>query len=339
MPKVSVIVPVYKVEKYLDRCVQSLLNQTLKDIEIILVDDGSPDRCPQMCDEYAKADSRIKVVHKQNAGLGFARNTGLEVATGEYVTYCDSDDWLDDNAYEGIYSQCIDDNLDICCFQHRRVDAKGNKIEQPAVKEEFFVGSSQIQKFLLGLIGRDYSDCESRNYGMSSCMALFRRNLVLNSGVRYPSERKIASEDLVFMVNFVPFAEKVKISPLVYYNYYINPESISQNYSEAKHERLMALLSEIESYCNRHFPKEDYKNHLYFQQLRIFKIILKNLSLSKLSIFKKIRMIRKECANTILNDLYDEKSLAKYPMTERLYIKSMKNKWAMFFILLYKLKK
>ena len=93
-PKVSVIVPIYNVEKYLDECMVSLLNQTLKDIEIILVDDESPDNCPKMCDEYANKDKRVKVVHKKNGGLGFARNSGLDVATGEYVAFIDSDDWI-----------------------------------------------------------------------------------------------------------------------------------------------------------------------------------------------------------------------------------------------------
>ena len=94
-PKVSIIVPIYNVERFLDRCMDSLLNQTLKDIEIIMVDDGSPDNCPQMCDEYAKNDSRVKVIHKKNAGLGMARNSGLEIATGEYVAFVDSDDYVD----------------------------------------------------------------------------------------------------------------------------------------------------------------------------------------------------------------------------------------------------
>ena len=94
-PKVSIVVPVYRVECYLDRCVQSLVNQTLKEIEIILVDDGSPDKCPQMCDEYAKKDYRVKVIHKQNAGLGMACNSGIEVATGDYIAFCDSDDYVD----------------------------------------------------------------------------------------------------------------------------------------------------------------------------------------------------------------------------------------------------
>ena len=103
-PKVSVIVPIYNVEKYLDRCMQSVLNQTLKDIEIIMVDDGSPDNCPSMCDEYARKDNRIKVIHKKNGGLGFARNSGLEIATGEYVAFIDSDDFIDTSMYETLYN-------------------------------------------------------------------------------------------------------------------------------------------------------------------------------------------------------------------------------------------
>ena len=93
-PKVSVVVPVYRVEQYLDRCMQSLLTQTLREIEIVLVDDGSPDLCPQMCDAYAAQDDRVRVYHKQNNGLGMARNDGMDRATGEYVTFVDSDDYV-----------------------------------------------------------------------------------------------------------------------------------------------------------------------------------------------------------------------------------------------------
>ena len=105
-PKVSIIVPVYKVEQYLDSCVHSLLNQTLKDIEIILVDDGSPDKCPIICDLYAQKDTRVKVIHKTNEGLGMARNSGIEFATGEYITFCDSDDYVDLETYETVYQIC-----------------------------------------------------------------------------------------------------------------------------------------------------------------------------------------------------------------------------------------
>lgn len=111
-PKVSVIVPIYNVEKYLDECIVSLLNQTLEDIEIILVDDESPDNCPKMCDEYANKDKRVKVIHKKNGGLGFARNSGLDVATGEYVAFIDSDDFIDLDMIEHLYNVATEYNAD-----------------------------------------------------------------------------------------------------------------------------------------------------------------------------------------------------------------------------------
>ena len=112
-PLISVIVPIYNVEKYLARCVDSIVNQTYKNLEIILVDDGSPDRCPQMCDDYAKKDSRIKVVHKKNGGLSDARNAGMAVATGEYISFIDSDDYVSDDFFECLLDVMNKENSDI----------------------------------------------------------------------------------------------------------------------------------------------------------------------------------------------------------------------------------
>lgn len=117
-PKVSIIVPVYNVEKYLDRCMQSLLGQTLKELEIILVDDGSPDNSPALCDNYESASDNlhwpiIKVIHKINEGLGFARNSGLEIATGEYIAFLDSDDFVDVNMYEQLYLKAKAKDIDV----------------------------------------------------------------------------------------------------------------------------------------------------------------------------------------------------------------------------------
>lgn len=120
-PKVSIIVPIYNVAAYLQRCMDSLLNQTLRDIEIILVDDGSPDNCPQMCDEYAKQDNRIKVIHKKNEGLGYARNTGLEATCGEFIAFIDSDDYVDVSMYETLYNRAIENQSDaVFCGMQRR---------------------------------------------------------------------------------------------------------------------------------------------------------------------------------------------------------------------------
>ena len=112
-PKISVIVPVYKVEKYLDKCVESIVNQTYKNLEIILVDDGSPDNCPAMCDEWAEKDERIRVIHKENGGVSSARNAALEVATGDYIGFVDSDDWIEPDMYEYLFQNAIENGAAI----------------------------------------------------------------------------------------------------------------------------------------------------------------------------------------------------------------------------------
>lgn len=121
--KISVIVPIYKVENYLNRCVESIRKQTYRNLEIILVDDGSPDACGEMCDRYAQEDSRIRVIHKENGGLSDARNAGIEVATGEYIAFVDSDDWIDDKMYEVLYSTLLKYNADIAECSYRNLYA------------------------------------------------------------------------------------------------------------------------------------------------------------------------------------------------------------------------
>ena len=97
---ISIVIPVYKVELYLEKCIESIINQTYKNLEIIIVDDGSPDNCPQICDEYSKKDKRIKVIHKENGGLSDARNAGIDIATGKYIAFVDSDDYVSDDYVE-----------------------------------------------------------------------------------------------------------------------------------------------------------------------------------------------------------------------------------------------
>ena len=132
MPIVSIIVPVYKVEKYIHRCVESLVNQTLRDIEIILVDDGSPDHCPEICEQLAKKDNRIKVVHKTNGGLSSARNAGMEVACGKYIGFVDSDDELELDMYEKMVAKAEEYRVDFVMADYIRIFANGKiqKVQQ-----------------------------------------------------------------------------------------------------------------------------------------------------------------------------------------------------------------
>ena len=113
IPKISIVVPVYNVEKYLDKCINSILNQTLSEFELILIDDGSKDSSGLICDKYAESDKRIKVIHKSNGGISSARNVGLDVAKGKYIGFVDSDDWIERDMYELLYNICEDNNCDI----------------------------------------------------------------------------------------------------------------------------------------------------------------------------------------------------------------------------------
>ena len=128
MPVISVMVPIYKVEAYLDRCVRSITEQTYKNTEIILVDDGSPDNCPHLCDAWAERDSRIKVIHKDNGGLSDARNAGLEAATGEYISFIDSDDFIAPEFLSELYSAMTESGADIAECSVTYVDEEGSEL-------------------------------------------------------------------------------------------------------------------------------------------------------------------------------------------------------------------
>lgn len=135
--KFSIIIPVYKVELYLRQCINSVLNQSYKDFELILVDDGSPDNCPVICDEYASRDIRVKVIHKSNGGLSDARNAGLDIAKGEYVLFLDSDDWWDDVlALEKINLKIKDTDADLIIIGMKKFFSKKNVLVMNCIPQK-----------------------------------------------------------------------------------------------------------------------------------------------------------------------------------------------------------
>lgn len=138
MPDVSVIVPVYKVEPYLRQCLDSLIGQTKQEIEIILIDDGSPDNCGQICEEYAKKDSRIKVFHQENQGLAQTRNNGLEASTADYIMFVDSDDWVAPTFCEQAYQLITEKHADMVIFEYSQIKAgKALKSHNPTIQEGY----------------------------------------------------------------------------------------------------------------------------------------------------------------------------------------------------------
>lgn len=233
-PKVSIIVPIYNVEKYLDRCIQSLVNQTLNDIEIILVDDGSPDNCPSMCDEYAQKDNRIKVIHKQNAGLGYARNSGLEIATGKYVAFVDSDDYVDTTMYESLYkgTELINPDAIFCGFKTEV--AKGVWHESREVEQDQLWEGNDVKEFMYNMIASGKGVKQERLYQMSVWHAIYKREIITNNKLVFPSERDVVSEDIPFQVDFLKNANKVLYLNAHFYYYCLNETSLSFTFKKEK---------------------------------------------------------------------------------------------------------
>lgn len=337
MYKVSVIIPIFNVESYLERCIESVIHQTLKDIEIILVDDKSPDRCPAICDVYSLKDSRIKVIHKNhNEGLGFARNSGLEIATGEYVTFLDSDDWVEKQTYEYLYDIVTNKHLDICYFQHRRVDKKGGIIKQVNKNvEEFFYGRKQVDNFLLEMVAPHPSEHLESKYSMSVCMGIFKTAIIKENSIQFKSERSCASEDLEFHIRLLPFINSVGVIPKVFYNYLMNENSLSTSYNELKFQRMLSFLDLIKTELQELFP-DNYEPHYFGQILRIYKKIIRKESEQSLPMNQRLARIRKICSGSRLEILYNSPICHQYSLRNRLYIFCMKYKLAFIFLLYYR---
>lgn len=328
MPKISIIVPIYNVEKYLDRCMTSLLNQTLKDIEIIMVDDASPDNCPKMCDEYAKKDNRIKVIHKKNAGLGFARNSGLEIATGEYIAFVDSDDYVDVGMYETLYQRAQDENFDIV-FSGVIREWYGGKISKEFISDKVFKGK-QIITLLGDMIASSPEIKEECSINASVWTSIYKRDVLIKAGIKFKSERDIISEDIVFHVELLPYCDSICYYPDAFYHYCYNEASLTHNFNEHKIYANFALYEEILRILMR-------RNFCFFRYraMRFFigysrGIILRNILISNIPISEKKRMCN------IVYDYAGWKEIFElYPIKKISFLKRMiliTIKYRLFFI-------
>lgn len=240
---ISVIVPIYNVEKYLKNCLDSILNQTYKNLEIILCDDGSTDTCPKICDEYAKKDSRIKVIHKKNGGLSDARNAGLEIATGEYITFVDSDDFLFSDMIEILYKLCekYKAEFSMCqCVHCKESDMilSVQKPINPIENEEVFEKNEKMEAYLL-----------SRKIDTVAWKKMYERNLFKN--LRFPKGK--LHEDTFIMHLLIDRANRVAITNAYGYVYRINSQSIMNSSFSVKR------LASIEA----HIVKKDFIEKKY----------------------------------------------------------------------------
>lgn len=283
--KISIIVPIYKVEKYLNRCIDSILNQSYKNIEVILVDDGSPDNCGKICDEYLLKDNRIRVIHKENGGLSSARNSGLDIATGDYIGFVDSDDWIEPKMYETLIENAIKYNAQISVGGVVDLLEEGNKYT--SIKSTFG-GNIHIQclnkedamkKFFLG--------------SWSAWDKIYKREI--HENIRFP-EGEI-NEDEAIAVKILDNCEKIVYTNEVFYNYIKRPDSITTSeFSEKKLDWYRNCKRNLE------FIKENYSNLSEYAEVRFCNSIM--WSLRCIAIENKVF---KDSINMLLSNLRDNK--------------------------------
>lgn len=340
LPEVSVIIPVYRVEDYINQCVDSVLSQSFPNIEIILVDDGSTDNCGAICDDYIEIDERIKVIHKSNGGLSDARNAGLNLAEGKYIYFLDSDDWIDEKLLERVINY-MRKGYDLVAFNSYWAETGGNfekvthlsdsfEINDDLSRNEFYLGT-----FLLSKIG------------WSAWDRIFKRSIIEDNGIRFADNNKIFLEDLYFSCCYCAYAKNILSlnDRLLYYRQREN-SILSTEKSKENFNRINELAKEVYCYYKNHdacngllsiFPQLYYlilfnylvsfRNNQTMDQIRT--ILLKDVKdkgfmIYQLKQFKRQHYLSKKAYSK--KRFYEMKSNSKFLLDNNRNTYSLRNK-------------
>ena len=326
-PKVSVVVPVYNVEKYLKRCLNSLVNQTLKDIEIVIIDDGSTDNSPNICDEYAKQDQRIKVIHKDNQGLGFARNTGLKEVSGEYVGFVDSDDFVEVDTYEKLYTLAKKENVDmITCNYFSFNSTNKEKQRVCTISDNKIVLGEDLKKLACQLVGKDPRKNED-DIGMSVWKNLYSTKFLKENNYNFCSEREFVSEDAIFDLSVVTNMNKVLLITDSFYSYCVNGSlTLSSTFRESKFEEYKKLYLKEAQLLEKYNYYESGKYYIATTFLGNIRAHIKQLVRSELSKKEQLDLISNIVNDDLVRSVFDWYPYKLTSFSQKIFSISIKNK-------------
>lgn len=325
MARVSVVVPVYNVEKYLRQCLDSVINQDYKDIEIIIVDDGSTDNSGIICDEYAEKYSFIEVVHKKNGGLGFARNTGIELAKGEYVTFIDSDDLVGKRLLSNLVNGINKHGADTAIGGFERIDVENNVVSREEYLCEQFEGDKVYHELFPKLLGSSPKGHDSVK--MSVWNVMFSMKIIKENNLRFVSERELISEDIVWDIEYFKYSRKAVIIPSTEYGYRITPDSLSQKYRPS----ILISFTKLYHYLEEKIIMESLGDEALYRLQRQFFVNV------RYSILNEKRAGWHQLISRINNIVQNEtvqKVVWEYPINEigfkqRIFLYMLKNKWTL----------
>lgn len=336
-PKISVIVPVYNVEKYIDRCMDSILNQTYSNLEIVLVDDGSPDRCPELCDAYKDKDPRVKVIHKRNGGLGLARNTGLESATGEYVTFVDSDDFLDLNMVDKLCQTLCENDAEVAyCAYNIYSDNKAIIPQKDDRVGKVYTG----RDVLLGIIGNVPEAVNDMDARMSVWGALFKREILLENKIKFISEREYICEDLMFDIMLLPLVNRVAFSDIYGYYYCENEGSLTHKYIAGRLQKEKKMYVKVYNDLAQIYSPNEYSNRwnrLFLGRIR--SCITQEVMYAPKNVNEKLKTIGALAGDQIVQEILDTYPIKKGPWKQKVFNFCLKKKLIYFLYIMIILNK
>lgn len=334
-PAVSVIVPIYNVEQYLDRCMKSLINQTIENIEIIMVDDGSPDQCPAICDRYRMLDNRVQVIHKRNAGLGMARNTGIDLAKGEYIAFVDSDDFVELDMYEKLYAVAKRENADAVISGGFIDEKKDGTTFANHIMKTVDVFEGNTRQLALEMLGSKPEFRRDYIYEPSVCKGIYKLSIVKEENIRFHSERELISEDYVFHLDLFQVTKKVICVPECYYHYCQNDVSLTKTYREDRFRRNVQFYK----YITRRLLDLKYSNEDLAYAERIL-LAWARIAISQISAHYKWyeSPLKKEilavCNDEKLKEILSHYPIQRLPIKHRIFAINMKMKcWKILYIL------
>lgn len=319
MCQISIIIPVYNVEMYLEECINSVLQQTYNNLEIILVDDGSTDNSGKICDEYFKLDSRIKVIHKKNEGLGLSRNVGLKHVSGEYVTFLDSDDYLDSSTIENLFNKIQMYHVDLCKSGFKRIDNNHKIISLRKFSDELFENDETKFKMLPRMIGSAPDKKDS--FEMNVCGTLYKTSIIKEHNIRFPSERELISEDMIFNIDYMQFARGSYITSFVGYNYRTNINSLTRSYKKDRFNQAKQFYTVVKDKLIK--LGYDYKTierlqRMFFIYLKVCILEEKNSGFSTKRIINRIKEI---CSDDLVRQIIREYPVKYLGIQQKVFIK------------------
>lgn len=334
---ISVVIPVYNVEKYVRLCIDSVINQSYNDFEIILVNDGSLDKSGEICDEYASKYENIRVVHKKNEGLGYARNEGIEIAKGKYIVFVDSDDYVEKDMLLDLYKEAELQGCDTCIGGHNRVSEENNFIVAQAHEKRVLRDGEVVKEFIPRMIGSlpDKKD----SLPLSAWNVLYSMEIIKNNNIRFVSERELISEDLIFNLEYFKYSKGVSLIEQCNYNYRITANSLTTRYNNNRFEMIKKIYYVERKKIEELGILDVSKIRLYRQFFNYLRMCFKqeNIKVSRLKYKEALSNISSICLDNEVKNIVNEYPIDKLDIKQKVFVLLVKYNMSMFIYLGVKL--